>query len=244
MLIIPAIDLKEGQCVRLRQGRMDEVTTYSDNPVKMAGHWLEQGAERLHLVDLDGAVAGMPKHQEVVEAIVAAYPNCPVQIGGGIRSQAQVDAYLNAGAKFVIIGTWALKEPEVVAALCKVYPNQIIIGIDANNGQVAIEGWESVSTTSALELAKAFQNAGAAAIVYTDISRDGMLSGCNIEATAELARASGLSVIASGGVKDIEDIKGLLAVKEAGITGVIVGRSIYDGTLKFSAAVALAKANK
>lgn len=242
MLIIPAIDLKEGQCVRLRQGRMDEVTTYSDDPKQMAGHWIESGAKRLHLVDLDGAIAGEPKHQHVVEAIVTAYPDCPVQIGGGIRSEAQVETYLNAGAAFVIIGTWALKEPQVVARLCGAYPNQIIIGIDAKDGQVAVEGWESVSETSALTLAKEFQTAGAAAIVYTDISRDGMLSGCNIEATAELAKDTGIPVIASGGVKDIDDIHGLLAVADAGISGVIVGRSIYDGTLSFADAVLLTEA--
>lgn len=231
MLIIPAIDLKDGQCVRLRQGRMEDSTVFSDDPVTVAGRWVEAGARRLHLVDLNGAFAGAPVNGEVVAAIARAYPTLPIQIGGGIRSADTIEAYLKAGVDYVIIGTRAVKEPEFVTAMCRAFPGHIIVGIDAKNGRVAIDGWAEVTDVDAVDLARRFEADGVSAIVYTDIDRDGMMQGVNVGATLAMARASRIPVIASGGITNMDDIRGLQGVADAGIFGAITGRAIYEGTL-------------
>ncbi|MFC6670452.1 1-(5-phosphoribosyl)-5-[(5-phosphoribosylamino)methylideneamino]imidazole-4-carboxamide isomerase [Marinobacterium aestuariivivens] len=231
MLIIPAIDLKDGKCVRLRQGRMDDSTVFSDNPVDMAAKWVEAGCRRLHLVDLNGAFAGTPVNGEIVSAIARAYPELPIQIGGGIRSAETIEAYLKAGVDYVIIGTKAVKEPDFVTEMCRQFPGHIIVGLDAQDGFVATDGWAEVSQVKAVDLARRFRNDGVSSIVYTDISRDGMMQGVNVEATVELAREGGIPVIASGGVTNMDDIKALAAVADQGILGAITGRAIYEGTL-------------
>lgn len=231
MLVIPAIDLKDGQCVRLKQGRMDDATSYGDDPVAMAARWVEAGARRLHLVDLNGAFEGKPVNGEAVTAIARAYPKLPIQIGGGIRSAETIEHYLDAGVSYVIIGTKAVKEPEFVGEMCRAFPGHIIVGLDAKDGYVATDGWAEVSTIKATELAKRFANDGVSSIVYTDIARDGMMQGVNVEATAQLAREGGLPVIASGGVTNLDDIKSLCDVADSGILGAITGRAIYEGSL-------------
>jgi len=241
MLVIPAIDLKGGQCVRLRQGRMDDATVFSDDPLAMAAHWVAQGARRLHLVDLDGAFAGAPVNGEAVRAIARAHPQLPVQIGGGIRSAETIEAYLQAGVRYVIVGTRAVREPEFVARICREFPDRIIVGIDARAGLVATDGWAEVTAVRAVELARRFAADGVSAIVYTDIERDGMLGGVNVEATLAVAEA-GIPVIASGGVSNLDDIRALKAVAARGILGAITGRAIYEGTLDLAAAQALCDA--
>ena len=236
MLVIPAIDLKDGQCVRLRQGLMEQSTVFSDDPVAMAAQWVEQGARRLHLVDLNGAFAGEPVNGEVVTAIARAFPDLPIQIGGGIRRPETIEHYLNAGVQFVIIGTKAVKEPAFVSAMCERFAGHIIVGLDAKGGYVATDGWADVSSVKAVELAKRFEADGVEAIVYTDIARDGMMGGVNIEATVEMARASAIPVIASGGVSHLSDIQALAAQAHQGILGAITGRAIYEGTLDVAAA--------
>ena len=231
MLIIPAIDLKDGQCVRLRQGLMEDSTVFSDDPVAMATQWVEAGTRRLHLVDLNGAFAGEPVNGDVVRAIVKAYPQLPIQIGGGIRSLETIEAYVKAGVSYVIIGTKAVREPEFVAEACKAFPGRVIVGLDAKNGLVATDGWAEVSDVQATDLAKQFDALGVSAIVYTDIARDGMMQGVNVEATVQMAQASSIPVIASGGITNMEDIKALAAVSSRGICGAITGRAIYEGTL-------------
>lgn len=236
MLIIPAIDLKDGQCVRLRQGEMDDATVYGSDPVDMAARWVEQGARRLHLVDLNGAFDGKPVNGEAVMAIAKAYPDLPIQIGGGIRSLQTIEQYLDAGVNYVIIGTKAVKEPEFVTEACRAFPGAVIVGLDAKNGLVATDGWAEVSEIKATELAKRFEQDGVSSIVYTDISRDGMMQGVNIDATVEMAQASGLKVIASGGVTNMDDIRALREVADAGILGAITGRAIYEGQLDLAEA--------
>lgn len=242
MLIIPAIDLKDGQCVRLKQGRMEDDTVFSDDPVAMARRWVDAGARRLHLVDLNGAFAGEPVNGGIVRAIAQAYPGLPIQIGGGIRSLDTIRAYLDAGVGFAIIGTQAVKQPQFVRDACREFPGHIIVGIDAKNGMVATDGWADVSSVRAVDLAKQFRDAGVSAIVYTDIARDGMMQGVNVEETARLARESGLPVIASGGITNLDDIHRLKAAAHDGIVGAITGRAIYEGTLDLAAAQQLADA--
>lgn len=240
MLLIPAIDLKDGRCVRLRQGRMDDETVFSDDPVEMAARWVDAGARRLHLVDLNGAFAGEPVNGEAIRAIAAAYPDLPIQVGGGIRDEATIDAYLRAGVSFCIIGTQAVKEPELVGRACRAFPGQVMVGLDAKDGQVAINGWAEVTPHRVEELAKRFEGDGVAAIIYTDIGRDGMLNGPNVEATSALARAVDTPVIASGGITTIADIRLLAEAADCGIVGAITGRAIYEGTLDFTAGQQLA----
>ncbi len=236
MLIIPAIDLKGGKCVRLRQGVMEEETIFSDDPVAMAGHWVEAGARRLHLVDLDGAFEGRPRNAKIIHEIAAAFPDLPIQIGGGIRNKETVDLYLEAGIRYVIIGTQAVTAPHFVAELCAEFPAHVIVGIDAREGNVAIDGWSKHSEHNVIDIAKRFGEDGVEAIVYTDISRDGMMNGLNVEATVALADAIDIPVIASGGITDIEDIHALSRVADRGIVGAITGRAIYEGRLDFTEA--------
>lgn len=231
MLVIPAIDLKDGKCVRLRQGRMDDSTVFSDDPVDVAGRWFDAGARRLHLVDLNGAFEGEPVNGEIVRQIAQRFPNFPIQIGGGIRSLDTIEAYLNAGVNYVIIGTKAVKEPEFVTEACEAFPGHIIVGLDAKDGKVATDGWAEVSSVEATDLAKKFDEQGVSAIVYTDIARDGMMQGVNVEATVRMAQASSIPVIASGGITNMEDIVALKAQAQHGIQGAITGRAIYEGTL-------------
>jgi len=240
MLIIPAIDLKDGKCVRLRQGLMDDATVFSDDPVAMADQWVEQGARRLHLVDLNGAFEGEPVNAGVVEAIAKKYPNLPIQIGGGIRLMDTIQTYLDAGVSYVIIGTKAVKQPSFVKIACNAFAGHIMVGIDAKNGMVATDGWAEVSEMTAIDCAQQFEDDGVSAIIYTDIARDGMMQGVNIEATVNLARSINIPVIASGGVTNIEDVKKLLAVTDSGVAGAITGRAIYEGTLDLREAQALA----
>ncbi|HBD12787.1 MAG TPA: 1-(5-phosphoribosyl)-5-((5-phosphoribosylamino)methylideneamino)imidazole-4-carboxamide isomerase [Porticoccaceae bacterium] len=236
MLIIPAIDLKDGDCVRLRQGRMDDSTVFSDDPVAMAGHWLAQGARRLHLVDLNGAFAGQPVNDGVIEAIARAYPDLPIQIGGGIRNADTIERYLSVGVDFVIIGTKAVQDPDFVADMCRQFPGHVIVGIDARDGLVATEGWAEVASVQASELARRFEDSGVEAIVYTDIERDGMMRGVNVEATAALADSINVPVIASGGITNMDDIKALKRAAGTGILGAITGRAIYEGKLDLHSA--------
>ena len=231
MLIIPAIDLKDGKCVRLKQGRMEDDTVFSDDPVATAQHWVNEGARRLHLVDLNGAFAGTPIHKPVVEAIAKSQPDLPIQIGGGIRSLETTEHYLDAGVSFVIIGTKAVQEPAFVDEACKKFAGHIIVGIDAMNGMVATDGWANVTDVKATDLAKRFADAGVSSIVYTDIARDGMMQGVNVAETAQLARSINIPVIASGGVTNMQDIENLCAQADSGIMGAILGRSIYEGTI-------------
>ncbi|REH40074.1 1-(5-phosphoribosyl)-5-[(5-phosphoribosylamino)methylideneamino] imidazole-4-carboxamide isomerase [Paraperlucidibaca baekdonensis] len=242
MLIIPAIDLKDGACVRLKQGRMEDDTVFSNDPIGVAAQWVEQGARRLHLVDLNGAFAGEPVNGEIVRAIATRWPSLPVQIGGGIRSLETIEAYVRAGVSYVILGTKAVKEPTFVRDACRAFPGKIIVGIDAKDGWVATDGWAEVSSVQAVDLARQFKADGISAIVYTDIARDGMMQGVNVEATAKLARDSGLPIIASGGVTNLDDIRGLLKVRGDGVIGTITGRAIYEGTLDLAEAQQLADA--
>lgn len=240
MLIIPAIDIKDGKCVRLRQGDMAQETVFSDDPVAMAARWVQAGARRLHLVDLNGAFAGKPVNAGVVEAIANAFPDLPIQVGGGIRDAETVQTYLDAGVSYVIIGTQAVTAPHFVNDLCLEFPGHIIVGLDAKDGKVAVDGWSKLSKHDVIDMAQHFEQDGVEAIVYTDISRDGMMSGVNIEATVRLANSIHIPVIASGGITNIDDIRRLCEVAEEGIIAAITGRAIYEGTLDFNAAQKLA----
>ncbi|MDM8565209.1 1-(5-phosphoribosyl)-5-[(5-phosphoribosylamino)methylideneamino]imidazole-4-carboxamide isomerase [Candidatus Halobeggiatoa sp. HSG11] len=240
MLVIPAIDLKDGQCVRLKQGRMEDDTVFSNEPIKMAERWINSGASRLHIVDLNGAFAGKPVNASVIQQITTAYPNIPIQVGGGIRDMDTIKAYLDIGVKYVIIGTKAVEEPDFIAEICKTFPGHIIVGLDAKNGKVATDGWSKISEHSVIDMAKKFAQDGVEAIIYTDISRDGMMQGLNVDSTVELARAISIPVIAAGGVTTIDDIKALCKVADQGISGAITGRAIYEGTLDFTEAQKLA----
>jgi len=240
LVIIPAIDLKGGKCVRLLQGDFERVTVYSDHPVEMAHLWREKGAERLHLVDLDGSVAGIPQNIEIISKIVKEV--ClPVEIGGGVRDLPTIKRYLDMGVQWVILGTAALKDRSFVYDACDLFPGHVILGIDASNGRVAVEGWTEQSAINALELAKSYEKRGIAAVIYTDISRDGMQTGVNVESTRSLAEETDIPVIASGGVATLEDIKKLLPFEEAGIVGVIVGKALYSGAIALEEAISLAK---
>lgn len=242
MLVIPAIDLKNGQCVRLRQGDMADSTVFSDDPVAMAERWCAEGARRLHIVDLDGAFAGKPVNAGIIESISKALPDLPIQIGGGIRSLETIDQYLKAGVRYAILGTMAARNPEFVREACAAFPGHIIVGIDARRGRVAVEGRASESEIEATELAMRFADVGVHAVVYTDIDRDGMMQGANVEATVALAKQAGLPIIASGGISELEDVRELMVHASAGICGAITGRAIYEGALDLGAAQAMVDA--
>jgi len=243
MIVIPAIDLKNGQCVRLEQGLMERDTVYSSDPAATARRWQEEGGELLHIVDLDGAFAGVPKNRAAIEAIIRAI-GIPAQLGGGIRDLDTIEAFLAIGLSRVIIGTAAQRNPQLVSEACRHFPGRIVVGIDAKNGLVAVQGWAEVTGVTAVELAKKFEGDGVVAIVYTDIARDGMLQGPNLEATRQLAEAISIPVIASGGVSSMKDIENLLAIERFGVAGVITGRAIYSGALNLREAVRLAKGSK
>lgn len=240
MLLIPAIDLKDGKCVRLRQGRMEETTVFSDDPVAMASQWVEAGARRLHIVDLDGAFVGKPVNASVIRRIANAFPQVPIQVGGGIRDEETAEAYFDAGVQFIIIGTKAIQEPHFVNDLCLEYPGHVIVGLDAREGKVAVNGWSKLSRHGVIEMAQLFERDGVAAIVYTDIGRDGMMGGVNVEATVKLAQAISIPVIASGGVSTLDDIRALCQVEGEGIMGAIIGRALYEGSIDLAAAQKLA----
>ncbi|MBW2505135.1 MAG: 1-(5-phosphoribosyl)-5-[(5-phosphoribosylamino)methylideneamino]imidazole-4-carboxamide isomerase [Deltaproteobacteria bacterium] len=240
MIVIPAIDLKDGKCVRLEQGLMERDTVYSDDPAAMALHWQNEGGELLHLVDLDGAFAGKPKNQDAIKAIVDTI-SIPLELGGGIRDLQTIEAYLDLGVGRVILGTVAKEQPSLVAEACRAFPGRIVVGIDAKEGLVAVRGWAEVTEKKATELAQEMEAFGVAAIIYTDIARDGMMQGPNLEATKALAEAISIPVIASGGVSRLEDIHNLLAIESSGIEGVITGKAIYSGALNLREAIALTK---
>ena len=230
MLLIPAIDLKNGQCVRLRQGRMDDVTVFSDDPVSVARRWAYEGAERLHVVDLDGAIKGQPVNLKVVEQIAEAV-SIPVQIGGGVRDEETVQRYLNAGVAYIIIGTKAVNTPHFLRDLCIEYPRHIIVGLDAKDGRVALDGWAKVTQHDVVEMAQHCERDGVEAIIYTDIGRDGMMNGFNAASTQKLAKAVNTPVIASGGVSSLDDIRRLREIESDGVSGAIIGRALYEGGL-------------
>ena len=234
MLLIPAIDIKEGKCVRLRQGLMEDSTVFGDSPLAMADKWVELGAKRIHLVDLDGAFAGKPANAEVINAIAEKYPHVPIQIGGGIRDEKTIQAYLDAGVEYVIIGTRAANEPEFIAEIAEQFGKHLIIGLDAKDGIVAVDGWAKLTDHNVVDLAKRFENDGVQAIIYTDIARDGMMQGVNLEATKHLAESVNIPIIASGGVTNMNDLIELQKIESSGISGVITGRAIYEGTLDFA----------
>ncbi len=238
MLLIPAIDLKDRRCVRLKQGNLEDETVFSEDPGEVARHWVEMGAERIHLVDLNGAVAGKPQNASAIKAILDAVgAEVPVQLGGGLRSLETIERYLDDGIAYVIIGTAAVKSPGFLHDACNAFPGQVIVGLDARDGKVATDGWSKLTKHDVTDLARKFEGYGVEGIIYTDIGRDGMLTGVNIDATVKLAQAVSVPVYASGGVTDLEDIDKLLAVEHEGIEGVILGRSLYEGTLDFAAAL-------
>ncbi|XXQ69388.1 1-(5-phosphoribosyl)-5-[(5-phosphoribosylamino)methylideneamino]imidazole-4-carboxamide isomerase [Neisseriaceae bacterium B1] len=241
MQLIPAIDLKDGQCVRLKQGLMEEATVFSNSPAEMAKHWQTQGARRLHLVDLNGAFAGEPMNFPAIKDILAAVAkDMPVQLGGGIRDLQTIEKYLDLGLTDVIIGTAAVKNPDFVRQACREFPNRIIVGLDAKDGMVAIDGWATVTEHHVIDLSKQFEDDGVNSIIYTDIGRDGMMSGVNIEATVALARAVNIPIIASGGLTNLDDVRALCAVAIEGVAGAITGRAIYEGSIDFAGAQKLA----
>lgn len=236
MIIIPAVDIKDGQCVRLKQGVISEKTTFSDKPEEMAKKWYESGAERLHVIDLDGAFTGKPVNMNVIERIVKEVP-IPVEVGGGIRDMGTINSYMDIGVQYVILGTVALSRPDILIEACNNHPNRIILGIDAKNGRVAVEGWTKRSDFTPLEIFRRFESYNIASIIYTDIKRDGMKIGPNIEAIKKLAISINIPVIASGGVGNMEDIKNILPLSIYGVEGVIVGRALYDGEIDLKEAI-------
>src|SRR5450756_2017380 len=242
MLIIPAIDIKEGRAVRLEQGNMDKETVFSDDPAAVARHWLDQGARRPHLVDLNGAIAGKPRNESVIKDIVSAVGGrIPIQLGGGVRDLDTIERYLDDGISYIIIGTAAVKNPGFLQDACSAFTGHVIVGLDAKEGKVAVEGWSKMTGHDVIDLAQKFEDYGVESVIYTDIGRDGMLTGVNIEATVKLARVLRVPVIASGGINSLKDIKELASFESEGVIGAIAGRSLYEGTLDFKAALKAAK---
>lgn len=238
MQLIPAIDIKEGKCVRLRQGRMEDDTVFSEDPVAVASKWVDLGIERLHLVDLDGAIAGEPRNRDVIQRIAQSHPDVRIQVGGGIRTEGTIDWYLDAGVHFLIIGTQAVRDPHFIEEMAPAYPGHLLVGLDAKDGKVATDGWRKLSRHDVVDMAQRLESFGIEGIIFTDISRDGMMEGVNVEATAQLAGSVSTDVIASGGVKDIDDIRALSEAPER-IAGCILGRSLYEGSLDLAEALAL-----
>jgi phosphoribosylformimino-5-aminoimidazole carboxamide ribotide isomerase len=241
MLLIPAIDLKDGRCVRLRQGDLQDATVFSEDPGAMASHWVDQGARRLHLVDLNGAVAGRPKNEGAVREIIAAVGDrIPIQLGGGVRDLDTIERYLDGGLEWIIIGTAAVKNPGFLHDACGAFPGQIIVGLDARDGKVATDGWSKLTGHDVIDLARKYEDIGVEAIIYTDIGRDGMMQGVNVEATVRLAQSVRIPVIASGGVTNLADVEALCAVESEGVSGAILGRALYEGALSLAEAQARA----
>lgn len=240
MIIIPAIDLKDGRCVRLSQGDFSRVTVYSDDPVGIAKKWQENGAERIHVVDLDGSRSGSPQNMDVIRGIVAEV-RLPIEVGGGIRGMKTIETYIGMGVNWVVLGTMALKDKGFVRNACNAYKGKIILGIDANEGKASIQGWTEQTSESAVDVAKSYEGYGLAAIIYTDIKRDGMETGVNMEATGELAQSVDIPVIASGGVSSMEDIRRLKEIEKFGVIGVIVGKALYSGAISLKEAISLSK---
>ena len=240
MLLIPAIDIKDGKCVRLKQGRMEDETVYNNNPEAVADRWIEAGARRLHIVDLNGAVTGKPVNADIIHSIVENHPQIPIQVGGGIRDEDTIQTYLDVGVQFVIIGTRAVTTPHFVSDVCLEFPGHIIVGLDAKNGKLATEGWSKLSHHDVADMALRFEEEGVSSIIFTDIGRDGMMNSINIDSTVELCRHISIPVIASGGISNLDDIKALCGVAEEGIEGAITGKAIYEGSLDFQEAQALA----
>jgi phosphoribosylformimino-5-aminoimidazole carboxamide ribotide isomerase len=240
VIVIPAVDLKEGKCVRLSQGRMDQESVYSEHPVETAKHWESKGAERLHVVDLNGAVMGKPFHRSLIKEIARSV-RIPIEVGGGIRDLATIEDYLSSGVRWVILGTSAFKNRPLIEETCHRFPGMIMLGIDAKKGKVAIQGWNEVVSLEAIDLVKQFEGMGLSAIVFTDIERDGMGTGLNLESTRNLTRSTSIPVIASGGVSRIEDIEQLLALEADGVIGVIIGRAFYTGRISLEEAIRLVK---
>jgi phosphoribosylformimino-5-aminoimidazole carboxamide ribotide isomerase len=240
VIVIPAVDLKDGRCVRLSQGRMDQEFIYSEHPIDMARHWESKGAERLHVVDLNGAVTGRPIHQSLIKEISQSV-RIPIEVGGGIRDVATIENYLSSGVRWVILGTAAFQNPSLVEEACKRFPERVILGIDAKGGRVAIQGWNEVASLEAIDLIRQFEGMGLSAIIFTDIERDGMGTGLNFQLTKNLARSTSIPVIASGGVSQIEDIEHLLELKPDGVIGVIVGRALYTGQVDLEKAIRVTK---
>lgn len=236
MIVIPALDLKEGRCVRLSQGRMDQESVYSENPVQMARHWESKGAERLHVVDLNGAVTGRPFHRSLIEEIAKSI-HIPIEMGGGIRDLETIESYLSSGVQWIILGTAAFKNRHLIEEACHRFPQRVILSIDARGGKVAIEGWKEIVSIEAMELARQFEGMALSAIIFTDVERDGMGTGLNWEKTNELAQATSIPVIASGGVSRIEEIEHLMELEQNGIIGVIVGRALYTGQIDLEEAI-------
>jgi len=241
MLLIPAIDLKDGKCVRLRQGRMEDETVFSDDPVSMAEQWIAAGSRRLHIVDLNGAVAGFPVNADIIGRIAETFPDVEIQVGGGIRTFDVIQTYLDVGVDYVIIGTQAVRAPHFVDDACLEFPGHIIVGLDAKDGKVATDAWSKLSTHDAVEMAQRFEEAGVEALVFTDIGRDGMMRGLNADATRRLAEAVNIPVIASGGVSTLDDVRKLCEISQYGVAGAIVGRAIYEGSLDLAEAQSLAE---
>lgn len=239
MLLIPAIDIKEGKCVRLRQGDMDAETVYGDNPVDAAARWVEAGAQRLHIIDLDGAASGRPVNAGIIHDIAETHPQVEIQVGGGIRDEDTVQTYLDAGVNYAIIGTRAVTAPHFVSDLCLEFPGHVIVGLDAKEGKLATDGWSKLSHHDVVDIAQRFEQDGVAAIIFTDIGRDGMMNSINLDACVQLAQAITIPVIASGGLKDLNDVKALCAVAGEGIAGAVTGRAIYEGALDLAEALAL-----
>ena len=240
MIVIPAIDLKDGQCVRLAQGDFRRITIYSNNPVEIAKMWQAEGAMRIHVVDLDGSLAGSPRNREIIKSIVDEV-KVPIQVGGGIRDMHTIEAYMTMGVRWVILGTMALKNERFVKEACNACKGKIILGIDANEGMVAVQGWTEQTSEAVIDIARRYEGYDLAAIVYTDIKRDGMETGPNIEATKNLAQSVNIPVIASGGVSSIRDIERLCAVEKFGVTGVIIGKALYSGAISLKEAISLSK---
>ena len=236
MLLIPAIDIKDGKCVRLRQGRMDDETVYGNSPLDVAARWVEEGAKRLHIVDLNGAVSGKPGNADIIHNIAETFPDIILQVGGGIRHEDTIQTYLDAGVNYVIIGTRAVTTPHFVSDVCLEFPGHVIVGLDARDGKLATEGWSKLSNHDVVDMARRFEDDGVVSIIFTDIGRDGMMSAVNIEATLNLCRQITIPVIASGGIGSMEDIKALCAIASEGIEGAITGRAIYEGALDFAEA--------
>lgn len=240
MLLIPAIDLKDGRCVRLRQGNMDQETVFSDDPVAMAQRWIDAGSRRIHIVDLDGAVQGFPVNADIIGKIAETFPDVEIQVGGGIREFQTIQTYIDVGVDYVIIGTQAVRSPHFVDEACLEFPGRIIVGLDAREGKVAVEGWARMSRHDAVDMARRFEEAGVEALVFTDIGRDGMMKGVNTGATRELAKSVSIPVIASGGVSNMDDVRDLCDAVADGVSGAIVGRALYEGKLDLAEAQKLA----